>query len=182
MNKSEWIEHIRRHLAVASVGNSTLMSQAGQGRVERAQQFLIQQVQLNSLANIDNAKFNKYLSAKTRSLANQLLRPTDNTPNWGAARKVINIFLRLCSMNKDLNPHFQLSNIEPYLELPLDNQIVSRIDEEAKTNFRKSFKIRELKATENEKIQCVASGIAKKKGLLRYELDVLFWNSGRMNA
>lgn len=182
MEVSEWVNHLRKHLAVASVGNSTLMKQSGKERVVRAQRFLIRSMKLDKLATFDETKFKSFLSAKTRALSKELPRPVDLTPNWGAARKVINIYLRLCAMNKDINDYYELSSIEPYLEVPLDNHIVEKIDEELDTEYLKYFKIITLSATENRKLQNCASQLALEKGLYRYELDVLYWNSKKINA
>lgn len=84
-------------------------------------------------------------------------------------------------MNKDLNPHFRLGNVEPFLKIPLDNQIVKKINDEANTHFRKTFTIRGLERKDSNRIQGVAARIAKIHRLYRYELDVLFWNSTKLD-
>lgn len=182
MIESIWIEDIRKHLAIASVGNTTLMMQAGEGRVSRAQLFLIKKMQLNDISNLSESEFNKYLNTKTVALSKQLLRPDNQQPNWGAARKVLNIYFRLCSMNKDLNTHFRLNKIEPYLEVPLDNHIVKKIASESKIKYSKTFKIKTLTKSENNKYQDLATILAGDKYLYRYELDILYWNHKKLNA
>jgi len=177
-----WIEKVRGHLAIASVGNTTLMMQSGKGRVSRSQQFLITKMQLDHISDLDESEFKEYLNKKTNALSKQLLRPDNLQPNWGAARKVINIYLRQCSMNKDLNKYFSLNKVEPFLEVPLDNHVVKKIDEKSKTKYSKTFRIKTLKKTENGKIQTLASNLASNESLHRYELDVLYWNHKKLGA
>ena len=182
MAESTWVEDIRKHLAIASVGSTTLMMQAGKGRVSRAQLFLIKKMPLNNISNLSASEFNKYLNSKTIALSKLLLRPDNHQPNWGAARKVLNIYFRLCSMNKDLNTHFHLNKIEPYLEVPLDNHIVEKISSESKIKYSKTFKIKTLIKSENKKYQDLAAILASSTRLHRYELDILYWNHKKLNT
>ena len=177
MKRRDWPETVRLHLAAASVGNTTLMMQAGKGRIGRAREYLRSQVLLTGLSQFKGAHFAEFLNANTNALSLELRRPEDNKPNWGAARKVLSIFLRQCAMNKDLNPAFKLATVEPFLEVPLDSQIVGKIDKLAVTGYASNFRIKSLEPALNSEIQKVALGIASSEGLHRYELDVLFWNS-----
>lgn len=176
MPRTNWAEDVRVHLAIATVGNSTLMMQSGKGRVETAQTFLRDQMLLDRLSTLDESAFAKFLNEKTLSLAEKLPRPEDRKPNWGAARKVLNIYLRMCAMNKDTNPAFRLSGIEPFLELPLDGEAVKGLDKHGGTKYSKGFTIKFLTPARNSELQTIASGIAADKGVHRYELDVLYWN------
>ena len=176
VRRPNWTNDVRLHLALASVGNSTLMMQSGVGRVQRATGFLAESLSLSALSGLDEARFLKFLDQKTGELASLLPRPDTQAPNWGAARKVLNIYLRLCAMNKDLNPAFGLSVVEPLLEVPLDGQVVSKIDECTGSKFARDFTIKDLAEDMSADIQAAAKVFAAAKGLHRYELDVVFWN------
>ena len=176
MPRTNWAENVRLHLAIASVGNSTLMMQSGVGRIDRARSFLQDEMRLNDFSTLSEADFVTLLDEKTHRLAAHLPRPRDDVPNWGAARKVLNIYLRLCAMNKDVNQAFGLGQIEPFLELPLDRDAVKGLDRHAGTQFRKEFRIKSLTLEQNSELQKIASQVATEKGVHRYELDVLYWN------
>lgn len=181
MDYSEWIEKLRKHLAIASVGNSTLMMQAGENRVSTAQTYLKNSVPLDRLSQMNEGQFQKFLDTKTNALKKKLIRPDNGQPNWGAARKVINIFLRLCVMNKDLHKYYKLSKIEDFLEVPLDNHIVKALDARIHADYGRDFKIKTLSAKKNKIIQKEAYLYAVDEGVYRYELDILFWNEKKTN-
>src|SRR5882724_67317 len=170
MERAKWLEAIRVHLAMASVGGSTLRSQVKPGGVQAARKFL-KNFPIKNLANLNEKKFSKLLNQKTTALSKNLLRPDNNEPNFGAARKVLNIFLRHCAMNKDLHRKFKLKAVDKFLEVPLDSYVVKGIDK----NFARGFKIKTLTPYCNSVLQEAAMKIARRKKLHRYELDVLFW-------
>ncbi|MGM9485567.1 hypothetical protein ACS5PN_30540 [Roseateles sp. NT4] len=176
MLQNDWIESVRGHFAIAAVGGSTLMSQSGEGRVDRARLFLLKHMPLANLASLSADEFAQALNAKTTALAKDLPRPDDGKPNWGAARKVLNIYLRMCVMNKDLHPAFKLAAVEPFLEVPLDRQVVAKLDAAGGTKHAKTFKIKTLSPALSAELQANALAVSKRKGRHRYELDVLYWN------
>lgn len=156
------------------------MHQSGKGRNKLAQKYLLKNVPLIGLSDLNDREFTKFLNRKTNDLSKKLLKPDGTEPNWGAARKVLNIYLRLCAMNKDISTFHNLKNIESYLEVPLDNHIVKEIDNHAKTKFSSQFTIINLSQKVSNDIQSEAKNIATNKGIHRYELDVLFWNSKKI--
>lgn len=176
MPRNKWPEDVRVHLAIVSVGNSTLRSQSGKGCNERARNFLRDEMKLSGLSELDEKSFFAFLDQKTVQLAALLPLPDSSGPNWGAARKVISIYFRLCAMNKDVNSEFDLSSIEPFLEVPLDSEVIKGIDKQEGTAHAKTFRIRTLTPFRNTEFQALAKRIAVQKGLHRYELDVLYWN------
>ncbi|MDD2763925.1 MAG: hypothetical protein PHE83_08145 [Opitutaceae bacterium] len=173
--RTTWPEKVRKHLAIASVGGSTLMMQSGKDRGKNARAFLLANVPLTGLSAMDEAAFLTFLDQRTTELARILPRPDDNLPNWGAARKVLNIYLRLCAMNKDTHRTFNLAVAEPFLEVPLDNDVVEGIDQRWGTRFKRTFKIKTLTPQFSAEIQAAAKRLAATESLYRYELDVLFW-------
>jgi hypothetical protein len=175
--KTDWPEIVRTHLAKASVGGSTLRGQCPGGGVRLARDFLIRNVPITNLKNMKATEFLNFLNTKTSALSKKLKHPDTKRPNFGAARKVINIFIRLCAMNKDLHREFKLANVEPFLEVPLDSHVVDKIRENNPTNIAlpARFTIRDLIPDNSSAIQEVAMQIAKAHNLHRYELDVLYW-------
>ncbi|ENN6985943.1 hypothetical protein ACAB91_004503 [Vibrio parahaemolyticus] len=168
-------EIVRKHYALASVGGSTLRRQCQPGGKDRAQSFLLNSFPLLELAEIrTETDFVDFLSVKTEELSKLLV--VDHRYNWGAARKVLNIYLKLCAANKDLHPFFKLSTVEPFLEVPLDSHVVRSIDKDVSTNFIADFQIKRLTKERSDVIQSVAHSIAANKELYRYELDYLYWN------
>lgn len=177
MKKNEWIECLRKHFAVSCIGNSTLRSQVKSGGNDIARQFLMDNFPLDPLKNMNEVEFQTMLDQKTVLLSQKLIKPNSKEGNWGAARKVINIYLRLCSMNKDVNNYHKLDKIEDYLEIPLDSHVVKEIDKLSKTTHSKNFKIITLENSESVELQKLAKTNATQKALKRYELDILFWNA-----
>lgn len=181
--QSEWVKYLRKHLCIASVGSSTVMSQSGKGRVKKPREYLLRNFDLGGICNLDEVAFQKLIDEKTESLSKELLKPDGKTPNWGASRKIINIYLRLCAMNKDINRYYNLSEIEKYLEIPLDSETVKRIKKESKLKtLPKNFTIKGLTKNDSDKFQEAARNIAIEKRLHRYELDILFWNSEKIGG
>ncbi|MCY7294692.1 hypothetical protein [Alteromonas sp. a30] len=176
--KKKWIEKLRIHLCIACVGGSTLRSQSTKGQVDRCRDYLKESFELKNISNLSRKGFLELIDSKTIELSEQLPNPKTLTPNWGAARKVINIYLRLCAMNKDINDFYNLSNIEEYLEVPLDSQIVKRIKANSPSGLPSGeFKIIHLVKNDSDKFQRAAKAIARKERVHRYELDVLYWNT-----
>lgn len=154
--------------------------QSTEGGVKRAREFLISSIPLTQFSSFSDLNYADFLNGQAEALALKLPRPEDGRPNWGAARKAINIFMRLCAMNKDLHQGFNLVSIEPYLEVPLDSHVVKKIDREIGSAYAKNFRIKNLTSQLSSEIQSAATKIAMDKGLHRYELDVLYWNSASL--
>ena len=178
MERNSWLEAVRGHLAASSVGSSTLRMQSGAGCVERARTFLRRRVPVDGLRDFSGEEFARFLDAKTAGLARELPRLTDQCPNWGAARKVLSIFLRSCAMNRDLYRAYRLARVEPFLEVPLDRQVVAAIDRAGGHSYAAKFSISGLNRRTCREIQEAAARVAARRGLFRYQLDVLFWNAG----
>jgi hypothetical protein len=155
------------------------MSQSGKNRVERARSFLLQRVPLDGISALGKERFARFLDEQTRALSKELPKPGNGVPNWGAARKVLNIYLRMCAMNKDFHPAFNLESLEPYLEVPLDRQIVKWLDAKTGAARSKTFRIRDLQPDLSAEIQESAIDVATGEQCHRYELDVLYWNQAR---
>ena len=66
----------------------------------------------------------------------------------------------------------------PLREVPLDGQIVTAIDAAGGHRFWANFSISGLDRRARREIQVAAMRVAEERGLVRYQLDVLFWNAG----
>ena len=181
IRETEWIENVLQHLSSLSVGGSTLRSQCAEGGVMSARNFL-RQLSISDLSRMDQTQFARFLQQQTTNLSRKILHPQTGKPNFGAARKVINIFLRTCAMNKDIYKKFNLKKIEPFLEVPIDRQVVNKINAiKIENGYRfnlptaQPFTIRDLDSTNHRLFQNAASQIAADMGLYRYELDIIFW-------
>lgn len=180
IDQGEWAEKLRKHFCIACIGGSTLRGQSTKGKNDRCRAFLKNTFLLEDLSKLNEKVFLKHIDSKTIELSQELPKPDCKPPNWGAARKAINIYLRLCVMNKDINSFYNLSSIEEYLEVPLDSETVRGIKKESKANLPSKFTIRNLAKTESDKFQEAARKVAKKKKIHRYELDVVLWNSEKL--
>ncbi len=179
MEEQKWINRVIRYVANMSVGPSTLRRQVEKGGVANARQFLIDEIDLQQVGSLQaEAAFQGYLDKKTKQLANILRRPDNNAPNWGAARKVINIYLIQSSLNRHLYQYFNLHNIESFMEVPLDSfafkYIISKSDS---LDVGTPFRIINLTSEDSKKIQSAAAKIAKNKSIKRYELDIISWRN-----
>lgn len=177
MRRDEWNECVRQHIALVAVGSSTLRRQVKEGGVEKARKFLKDWLYLHGLEFLDRDAYCGLLDEWTHALSKKLLKPHSRKGNWGAARKVLNIYLRMCAMNKDLHRAFNLKRIEPFLEVPLDSQVVKKIDEANHTNDSRGFRLmgltRKASGLWQERAERIASGPEVRR--YRYELDVMFW-------
>jgi hypothetical protein len=98
---------------------------------------------------------------------------------WGVARKCLNIFMRNASYNVHLCGMYpRLKRLEHVLEVPLDSNTANGLlREDGATDFglqRWNTVIR-LKSKENSKFQQWALTVAKRKGILRVHLDLLYF-------
>lgn len=173
MEEQEWINY----LANMSVGPSTLRRQVAKGGVAKARLFLMNEIDLQQVGNLlTESTFQGYLDKKTKQLANILRRPDNNAPNWGAARKVINIYLIQCSLNRHLYKLFNLRNIEDFMEVPLDSFSFNYIKNKSDNlDVDSPFRIINLTPENNKKIQAAAEKLAQDKSIKRYELDIISW-------
>lgn len=180
METKEWCEHLRVHYAKTCIIPSTLREQAEKGGGEDARKYIEENIFLDNLSknHATPETFTEFLDHHTNELKRVFVQPKSSNspgqPNFGAARKVINIFLRLCCMNKDLNHHYGLSKIEDLLEVPLDNHVVTGIEKNLSGKKAKKFTIRDLTPQDSEEYQRKAKAVAEKEGVKRYELDIIF--------
>ena len=183
METKKWCEHLRVHYAKSCIIPSTLRGQVEKGGSDEARVYIEENVFLDDLAknHATPETFTNFLDRHTNELKEILVQPkrskSPGQPNFGAARKVINIFLRLCCMNKDLNHVYKLHKIEGLLEIPLDKHVVTGIENSLSGKKAKNFTIRDLTPQDYAEYQIKAKTVAENKGLKRYELDIIFFKN-----
>lgn len=100
---------------------------------------------------------------------------------WGAVRKAINLFLRDCALNFAVREKHRLQSIEPSFEIPLDSQTMLALRGIARLSESQLAKstVKALYPELSLSYQKVASSYAKDMGVLRVQLDMLWWNTYR---
>ncbi len=166
------IAYLKRRTAELAIGSSTLRNQGAAGVVKVTRQFLAN-LDLKSFSVNSVQEFNKALDQSTEDLIQAL---PEGARNWGTARKALNIFLRDCIYNQFLSSHFVISQIHPWLEIPLDNHVASGLRMTShKKNLPRWVSIKKLKRKDSDKYQDVAAKVADKIECNRVDLDIYLW-------
>lgn len=98
--------------------------------------------------------------------------------NWGAARKVLNIFMRTVAYTGPLEEISGLTRLLSVLEVPLDSQVAEKLCSDAAMHeFPPWDAIKRLTPEVNRSYQEAAAQVAARKGVHRADLDVYYWRS-----
>jgi hypothetical protein len=167
------------HLARASIGPSTLW---GQGALNLNEiRDALRKIDIFQLSEIHTCnKFREWLDEQTNALATKFTRAADGW-NWGAARKVINIYLLNLSMDYLLRDFIGIKRMEHWLEVPLDSFVVKYIHNNATEEERENlvmpfkFRIKNLNFDDSRNFQSTAQKIAQRAGVSRAALDFFAW-------
>ena len=175
MKSDDFIDTLRRRIAVTAVGPSALRGQ-GKGVLSAAQCYL-SRINLSQLPSSSQKEFLRWLDVQTAALLRQL--PVSEKP-WGAARKAINLFLRDLLYNRYLCQHFVMQRLEPWLEIPLDRTVATGLRREAAREQLPFWPgLKHLRPNVSKRFQDFASELAKRKCLDRVHLDVYLWLENR---
>lgn len=170
---SELLTRMQRHVAQLAANGSSLRNQGAAGVVDAARQFL---------ATLDLASF---VAGDERSFAAALDRATEDlrrgfpegARNWGAARKVLNLFLRDCLYHTYLARAYGLDRLRFWLEVPLDSQVAAALRKKAERGHLPPWpQIKRLTRETSGLYQTEATERAKTLGVARVDLDLWFWN------
>jgi hypothetical protein len=94
--------------------------------------------------------------------------------SWGAARSVIDRFMREALYNRYLCAHFRLERAETWLELPLDPIVARRLRSAFPEGGLPPWRdLRSLTPAVNSNYQGVAAEIAERKGIARVHLGTI---------
>jgi hypothetical protein len=171
MNDS-FFKAIQKWVAQTAIGTSTLRNQGSKGVILAARTFL-QDVNLQKFSAKTHSQFARVLEQYTNELQNSF---PENSKNWGAARKALNIFLRDVVYNKYLCERLNLEQIESWLELPLDKYVAEFLCIYDK-NLPRWHSIKYLSKEDSQLYQLAAARLANEKGVARIHLDLWLWRS-----
>ena len=173
---------LRRYVANVAITASALRKQGAAGFVSTAREFLAN-LDLKTLASVGPSEYPDWLETQTQALAAKF--PINR---WGPARKAINIFMVMASLNRFLCGEYALERFDDVLEVPLDGIVAGKLRtyaREHKLFSEKGFpeweSIKALDAVNSAKYQTIAQHIARELGIPRGRLDVALWGGRRTN-
>lgn len=173
----KFIELLRKRIAKTSIGASTARGMGPKGTVAAARDYL-GELKLSEFSISTEKEFKSVLDCKTSKYCNYQKLP-DGTLHWGAARKFLNPFLRDIVHNKYLCEKYHLSQIEPWLEIPLDSNVGKQLRREPEGQVLPRWTTvtgRDgIDKQKNKKYQDVASQVAERQGVLRIHLDLRYF-------
>ncbi|MDO8740405.1 MAG: hypothetical protein Q7J54_02390 [Candidatus Woesearchaeota archaeon] len=170
--KSPDIKRLQKYIAELAVTGSSLRNQGAKNMIETAREYL-KILDLKRFSDIKNEiEFNKVLDDCTSEL--NVKFPVDD---FGAARKAINIFLFQASMNYFLSKHYNLLKIIPYLEVPLDGDVIRGLKKHTNKKLPRWESIKKLEKENSKIFQECATKIARSKGHYRVYLDIEYWRN-----
>jgi hypothetical protein len=168
---------MQRYVANVAITPSALRNLGAGGLVRTARNFL-GNLDLKPLATLDRPAYSEWLEVQTQALLARF--PVKNL--WGPARKSINIFMVMASLNIFLCKVYVLERFENVLEVPLDNVVQGKLREFG--HIRKLFADKEvpkwngikwLDSMNSARYQEVAQTMANELGIPRGRLDVALW-------
>lgn len=151
-----------------------MRSQGAPGVVAAARKYL-RALRLDEFSVDTRTQFEKALDKHTQKLMKRF--PEGAHSSWGGARKALNIFLRDVVYCRPLCTHYRLSNLEPWLELPLDSNSYNGLTKDAAKGqvVPKWPGVKHLKPRVSAELQGVAEVIAKRLQTSRVHLDIKYW-------
>ena len=140
--------------------------------VKAARTFL-EHLDVHAFSSGPEAKFKKVLDHATQELQNYFPK---EAPNWGAARKVMNIYLRDVLYNSFLSRHYGFQRTERWLEVPLDSLVAKGLIGDFKPQLLPKWRtIKNLTPADHSAFQAAARVIARRRGVARVHLDLYYW-------
>jgi hypothetical protein len=161
---------MQRYVATIAITQSVVRPYGGCMRV--AQEFL-GSLDLKPLTNLDPSKYAEWLDEQTKVLMAKFA--IENL--WSRARKAINIFMTMASLNRFLCEAYALEHLEDVLEVPLDNIVGKRLFDLAKGKLPTWENLTALDSKKSEKYQQFAKTWAKEREIPRARLDVELWGA-----
>lgn len=169
--------------AVVCVGASTARGMAT-GTVEASRDFL-RSLDLRRFVTKTEDEFLRQLDASTDELASELPRRNEQ-PNWGGARKFLNIFLRGCLYNRYVCKYYRLDWIERFLEVPLDKSVATGLRSEHRNEDDEPLSawpgVSHLCRDTSRAYQAFASRVARSERFARVHLDLKYFRRGEQEG
>jgi hypothetical protein len=123
----------------------------------------------------DEPGFQTVLDCNTKFLMN--LFPMQH-PNWGAARKAINIVLRDHLYNRFLCDYYGMASIEEWLEVPLDRDVTNGLLKDYSESLPIWSSIKKLNPIDSREFQIAAKIVASEMyNISRVHLDLIYWRA-----
>jgi len=168
---------MQKRTANGSVGPSTARSMGPPGTIGAAKKFF-HEFDLRSIKANKETIFLKKLNLATEDLKVSL---PEGGRYWGSSRKFLNIFLRDCLYNRYLCNHYDLSNIEEWLEVPLDSHVGKGLKLEPQGQDLPRWKtVIGLTLEISNQFQEVARCVAKSEEIARVHLDIIYWRGAHV--
>ena len=171
------LTEMQRFVANVGITASTLRNLGAKGFVQTARDFLAR-LDLSQLTLLEPSAYPKWLDCQTKSLMEAF--PIKDL--WGPARKSINIFMVMASLNRFTCAANALDRLEYSLEVPLDSVVAGKLrtwGQErsllADGSLPKWLSIRKLDRKTSDAYQKLAATMAKELGIPRGRLDVALW-------
>jgi hypothetical protein len=170
------ISTVQGFTAISAIGPSALRNQGATGVIKATREYL-SQMDLKKFQVSSLDRFQCVLDSETAALVRSFPK---SARNWGAARKALNLFLRDSLYNRYLSECFHLSELESWLEIPLDSIIAGALKKKSTRGELPPWKgLKNLKPENSLKFQDFASIQAKSIGIARVHLDMYLWIEGR---
>jgi hypothetical protein len=172
MNK-EIIRLLAKQRASSGVGSSTLRGHPN-GIIPAAREAL-NEIEIENYSRVNTEKaFLNLLERDTQKIMTAF--PKKAKDDWGAARKVLNIFLRDLCYYKYTCRHYKLERIEKWLEVPLDSYVAKGL-RHFNGSLRRWPGIKGLQRKVSDEYQEAAARLAKVKRINKVDLDIIFWRN-----
>ncbi len=170
---------MQQYIAVTTIGPSTLRNQGASGVIEATQRFL-SKLPICTFAVKEERSFLAILDTTTDELKGTL---PPGARQWGAARKALNLFLRDVCYNRFLSPRYSLTEIERWLEIPLDSLVAGALKKHDEKGTLPSWPgLKGLKPEVGLQFQRVARHWADAEGISRVHLDMRIWVEQRTKS
>jgi hypothetical protein len=177
MDERAHLAEMQRYVAGVAITPSALRKLGAKGLVASAQDFL-GNIPLEPLASMDSSDYPHWLAKRSGELEGRFQKLTGREEGfWGPARKSVNIFMVMASLNRFLCAEYALDRLVDAFEVPLDNIVAKNLLEWAKGKGKALPAwegIKWLDKENSEKSQELAAELAKEKGIRRSHLDVVF--------
>ena len=173
---------LQRNIAERAIGASTLRNQGASGVIQAARDYCATKIKFAELSRYNKDRFDRFLEKHTKKLIVSL---PEGAQHWGTARKALNIFLRDALYNKYFSRQYNLSRCGAYFELPLDEDVANGLREELSATMKlpKWKNIKGLSCDVSAAYQEAALLVAKKNGIDRVHLDLIYWrNRNKTNS
>ena len=170
--RKELLSRMQRHVAQLAANGSSLRNQGAPGVVAVARDFL-EHVKLGRFVRGGERAFKTELDWMTEVLCSRF---PEKARNWGAARKVLNLFLRDCLYHTYLAEAYGLHRLREWLEVPLDSQVAEALLRASSGHTLPAWPgIKRLTRSQSAQYQEAAVARAEALQVARVDLDLWYF-------